>query len=383
MSPIDWFKKEKPLLGLLGTGGGAVGSASGVQATGGTKSTNGSYTVHTFLGSGSLVIDSGPIENVEYLVVAGGGSGGWGNYTGGAGGGAGGVLSSVPGKPGGGPGGTVNPAIELADGDTYTMTVGDGGSVRWNYPWSPSVSTFAGDRGWQGENSSISGPGPISIVATGGGAGGGYNPPSSSTGPDWAPAGAGPTYTGGSPGGSGGGGGAQGPQVGGTGVPDQGYAGQAGGPSTNYAGGGGGGAGGLGHLNGPETPNPGPEFRSGGPGVPNNIDGTDYWYGGGGGGTGYTTRGGSGGKGGGGGGNSVSSPTGSPGGGSGRNMGEDGAYKPSPSGDGDNAGKAGANTGGGGGGMQNGASFFSPGASTNPTGAGNGGSGIIIVRYPT
>ena len=26
MTPLDWFKKEKPLLGLLGSGGGAAGA---------------------------------------------------------------------------------------------------------------------------------------------------------------------------------------------------------------------------------------------------------------------------------------------------------------------------------------------------------------------
>ena len=29
MSPNDWFKKENPLLGLLGSGGGSVGGAGG------------------------------------------------------------------------------------------------------------------------------------------------------------------------------------------------------------------------------------------------------------------------------------------------------------------------------------------------------------------
>ena len=58
MTPLDWFKKEKPLLGLLGTGGGSVGGASA------------------------------PIT-VKYILVGGGGAGGAGQ--GGGGGGAGGV----------------------------------------------------------------------------------------------------------------------------------------------------------------------------------------------------------------------------------------------------------------------------------------------------
>ena len=203
----SWFKKEKPLLGMMGTGGGLAQGGKGKpnEASGGTKTINGSYTVHTFLGSGSLVINSGTIEGVQYLVVGGGGSGGGGNYTGAAGGGAGGMLSAVPTKPGGGPSSNVETAIELTEGDTYTMTVGAGGHVNWNYPFSPQTSPFGGQFGWQGENSSITGPGPISIVATGGGAGGGYNP----SGPfPWNPSA--PTGKPGVPGGSGGGGGAQG-----------------------------------------------------------------------------------------------------------------------------------------------------------------------------
>ena len=39
MSPLDWFKKEKPLLGLLGMGGGGSGEAAAFEITGGTKHT--------------------------------------------------------------------------------------------------------------------------------------------------------------------------------------------------------------------------------------------------------------------------------------------------------------------------------------------------------
>ena len=58
MTPLDWFKKEKPLLGLLGSGGGAAGA----------------------------VVE--PIT-VRYILVGGGGAGGPGQ--GGGGGGAGAV----------------------------------------------------------------------------------------------------------------------------------------------------------------------------------------------------------------------------------------------------------------------------------------------------
>ena len=46
-----------------------------IVATGGTKTTSGAYTIHTFTSSGTFQItaNSGP---VEYLVIAGGGGGG-------------------------------------------------------------------------------------------------------------------------------------------------------------------------------------------------------------------------------------------------------------------------------------------------------------------
>ena len=97
-------KKEMPLLGMSGMGGGVgsnlVGGAAGpISATGGTKTTSGDYTVHTFTSSGSLVVASGA-GNVEYLVIGGGGGGG--GYRSGVsygwGGGAGGYRTIKPGE---------------------------------------------------------------------------------------------------------------------------------------------------------------------------------------------------------------------------------------------------------------------------------------------
>ena len=58
----SWFKKEKPLLGLAGMGGGAgplAGGAAQLEATGGTTSTytdpNGDWKSHKFITSGSFV----------------------------------------------------------------------------------------------------------------------------------------------------------------------------------------------------------------------------------------------------------------------------------------------------------------------------------------
>ena len=44
------------------------------DATGGSKTTSGNYTIHTFTSSGSLVVAGGS-RDLEYLVIAGGGAG--------------------------------------------------------------------------------------------------------------------------------------------------------------------------------------------------------------------------------------------------------------------------------------------------------------------
>ena len=75
------FKKEKPFQGLTGFGGGATGLSQHVagsaafSATGGTKVDADGWSTHFFTSSGTFTIASGSAD-VEYLIVAGGGSGG-------------------------------------------------------------------------------------------------------------------------------------------------------------------------------------------------------------------------------------------------------------------------------------------------------------------
>ena len=63
---------------------GAAGDGSGISATGGNQTSSSGFTApngfkyHVFTSSGSLVVASGSGE-AYYLVVAGGGSGGYGN----------------------------------------------------------------------------------------------------------------------------------------------------------------------------------------------------------------------------------------------------------------------------------------------------------------
>ena len=83
-----------------------------VVASGGTKTTDGLYTVHTFTSSGTLTISGG--GTVEALLVGGGGAGG--NYG-----------SNNVGAGGGGAGGVVTGSYTLSVG-SYSIVVGAGGA---------------------------------------------------------------------------------------------------------------------------------------------------------------------------------------------------------------------------------------------------------------
>lgn len=247
--------------------------------------------------------------NVNYLIVAGGGGGGY--WKGGGGGGAGGVLSG---------------SVSIAGSQSYSITVGSGGS-----------STT------QGSNSSA-----FSLIAIGGGYGAGQFGTGSYT------------FSGGS-GGSGGGaidwtnGGGSAGSVG-SGTSGQGYAGGLGGNGNGNGGNAAGGGGGAGAVGGAGTSGGFGNGGAGGAGMQSSITGTATYYGGGGGGglsrqyfsTGFA-RGGAGGAGGG---------------------GTGGGSNP------DTAGVSGtANTGGGGGGS--GENY----TTQTETGAGSGGSGVVILSY--
>jgi hypothetical protein len=113
------------------------GFASQISATGGTITTAGGYRTHTFLASNNFVLSKLSTDNIEYLIVAGGGSGGT-LY--GGGGGAGGMLYG-------------NLTYQQISSGTYSMVVGAGGTSVLN-----------------GSNSS-----GLGILSIGGGAGGVYS----------------------------------------------------------------------------------------------------------------------------------------------------------------------------------------------------------------
>ena len=212
-----------------------------MSITGGTITTDGLYTIHTFTSSGDFIPDQA--LECEILIVGGGGGGGG---FGGGGGGAGGYLAS---------------ASESFSATTYAVTVGAGGAK----------ATYVA----RGGNGGSSGIDTIDSVSGGGGGGcyssGGQN---------------------GLPGGSGGGAGSNYSGTGGAGTGTEGY---KGGNSllsdTRCAGGGG--ASEVGHNYDSET-------GKGGDGKANSISGASLYYAGGGGAGNGSEPAGAGGAGGGG-----------------------------------------------------------------------------------
>ncbi len=322
-----------PITGVPTVCVGGTTTLTGLSAYGATPPTGGTITyvggdrIHAFTAVGTVNFTATQAINARVLVVAGGGGGG---FDMGGGGGGGGVL--------------YNASYAVPSGNT-TVTVGGGGAG------APAAGTGGQPAGHQytipanNGNPSVFG----TMNAVGGGKGG-----SSYQG-----------YTPGIAGGNGGSGGGAGGyndnagfRYGGTGTVGQGNRG--GNSYSAYYSGGGGGAGGVG--------TDGNNRANGGPGLLNDILGTAYYWGGGGGGAGYTIGGGDGGIGGGGGG-AVGVTTG----GAGYNNGSPGTNGCTSCWANVPGGNAGANTGGGGG----------AGAHYNANNkGGDGGSGIVVVRYP-
>jgi hypothetical protein len=293
--------------------------------TGGSTSSFGAYTLHTFTSSGTLTVQGGGI--IDIFVVAGGGQGGQP-----------GALSNYGG--GGGAGGLVWYTGFNVSAGSYSIVVGQGGA---------QTSTGSGNRqGNDGSDSTAFG-----LTAKGGGGGGGQASGNAyDDGRDGGSGGGGAypftNVTGDAPGGS-----ATQPSqsnslASGTLVYNLGNAGGGGDYNPN-SGGGGGGAGGAGQKGDPSV------VPHGGAGYDMSSSlgtsvGDSGWFCGGGGGsnqTGYPV------------------PYGNGGSGNNGGAGQGGNFNNSLS----TAGQA--NTGGGG------------GAGTSQIGGRGGGSGVVIVRYLT
>jgi hypothetical protein len=127
--------------------------------SGGTITTSGNYRIHTFTSSGTFTNTLSNLS-VEYLVIAGGGSGGiadTGAVAYGGGGGAGGYRTNVSGQTSGGSS-SAEGSLTLTTGNK-TVTIGAGGA---------SVVSSDNATGIQGSNSVFD-----SITSIGGGGGGG------------------------------------------------------------------------------------------------------------------------------------------------------------------------------------------------------------------
>ena len=231
------------------------------SASGGTKTTYGSYTVHSFLTPGSFVVENAPDSlTCDILVVGGGGAGGSGKagaYE--AGGGGAGGMRAFPNQP-------------VGDG-TFTVTVGSGG-VADQVTLAPNFggySELATPSPLRSEGGGVGGMNIMAGLSYGGSSGGGRR---SSTSDDNNNHVAGP------------------PSPTPSSVPAQGnYGGTGYSSGGNSGGGGGGGAGGQG---GDAGSNAG---GAGGLGLENNYrTGSNVFYAGGGGGTGFSSGGASGGS---------------------------------------------------------------------------------------
>ena len=305
-----------------------------INTSGGNSISNNSnrsgYVVHTFTSPGTFETD-GPLQGVEIMVVGGGGGGGGHRY--GSGGGAGGVIMR--------PGSSPTPAYPLSS--PAPVVVGSGGNG--------SSST-----GSSGQNSTF-GTGPMTIIGKGGGGGTSYD---------------GPVYPG-RPGGSGGGATSRASSTPGGSATQPGTHGagsdygQRGGnynvPGGGWAPCGGGGAGG----HGVDTPGQINGGGSGGIGVQLSISGTATYYAGGGAASIYNVLGP---------GSSYYAIGGRGGGGSAWNA-VPGSY-PGHSAPGHGA----TNSGGGGCGAHGQNPSSIPIQNAHSSGR-NGGSGIVIVAYPT
>lgn len=315
----------------------------GITATGGVindySAGNSVYRAHTFTSSGTFDITSlsnNPLlsNDVDCLIVAGGGGGGYvpSTYSRGAGGGGAGGFREIAGH-----------AVSVT---SYAITIGAGGL---SYVTNPTVTAVNGFNG----SDSVA----LTYTSTGGGGGATFVN----------------SYPAGSDGGSGGGGFGYNTTAGGAtiavttpspwpGPSVQGHAGGAGAPLDSPAGrlgGGGGGAGGAGQ--GATNPDPGDNpWGNGGSGSSNTYRlgpaGSQLYAGGGGGGAGTGNyRGGLGGPGGGGAGGNPSLYTADP----------------------NTTGVSGTESSGGGGGGATGG----PGNTPIQKMGGNGGSGIVVIRY--
>lgn len=218
---------------LTGSGGTESDFTNALTGRGGTITTSGIYTVHTFTAFGVFVPPDG-VTSVEVLVVGGGAGGGRGANNTGAGGGGGGAA--VP-----------NAAVAVGISAAVQIGAGGAGATATGNGTSGSASAFIGTSTVTANGGGGGAAPTVNGVAGGSGGGAGADNATSRTGGAGSPGGNGGNSFGsgtGSQRSGGGGGGGEG--NGSTGTNSVGGAGGSGllssinGVSTRYAGGGGG-----------------------------------------------------------------------------------------------------------------------------------------------
>ena len=229
-------------------------------ASGGTKTTSGDQTIHTFSfpNSDNLVCTGSPSSDVKILVIGGGGGGGGTGYNSwyGGGGGAGGYVYAT--------------GVTLEAGTTYNITVGDKGNGQptnvggdgtdsifgSNVPTATKLTAKGGGGGGLGDYPGTHPDAAGRSGGSGGGSGSHYSPPSTAGGTATQP-------------------GQNGSFTAGTLAANIGYDGGAE-PGSNQGDGAGGGGGGAGGVGGPGDP--GADRSVGGAGVSNSISGSAVTY---------------------------------------------------------------------------------------------------------
>jgi hypothetical protein len=145
-----------------------IADQTNASATGGSISTSGEYTIHTFTANANFVLTADSVTTVEYLIVAGGGGGGT----------SGALYSGLSASGGGGAGGVRYGVMELTS-NTYSVVVGNRG-IRGDCGHYGNDGVYTnGVPGGNGGDSSFNG---ITAHGGGGGGGGGYQAGSSGYG---------------------------------------------------------------------------------------------------------------------------------------------------------------------------------------------------------
>ena len=146
------------------------GSCSSSRATGGTVTTSGEYTIHTFTSSGTFEVTDSTLTVVDVLVVGGGGAGGMDS---GGGGGGGAVLYSASKTLS-----SSSITVTVSNGGVYSASDGDGGASAFDGmvanggKGGKSSYENSGKHGGASGSGNAGGSG-VSYLAAGGGGGAG------------------------------------------------------------------------------------------------------------------------------------------------------------------------------------------------------------------